>query len=162
MTLDPNTFGEAPAALYLVELLNQRNDPVLTRKVSKVLATQRETLNELGEAHLRYDTINIKTFGRLLTLMSEHNKTSATKHLEAHDKFIAHLVVNVLEGGIKTWKRRIAEAARKHSNIARNTPSGCSVEYPLASPLLDEKNARVLQERSKRYLQRKGKIDTLY
>lgn len=162
MTLDPKTFGEAPAAMYLVELLNQRNDQALTRKVSKTLATARSTLNELGEAHLRYDTISLKTFGRLLTLLSEHNQRDATKSIAMHDPFIAHLVVNVLEGGVKTWKRRVAEAARKVSVIARGTPRGCTVEPPFATPLLDEKGPAILQERSKRYLQRKAKPDTLY
>lgn len=162
MTLDSRTFGEAPAALYLVELLNRRNDQTLTRKVSKTLATQRETLNELGNAHLEYDVLTIKAFGRLLTLMSEHNQTKATEHIAKHDPFIAHLVVNILEGGVKTWKRRIAEAARKQSSIARNTPAGCTVEQPLATPLLMEKDARLLQARSKQYLARHGKQDTLY
>lgn len=162
MTLDPKTFGEAPAALYLVEILNQRNDQALTRKVSKTLATARTTLNELGEAHLRYDTISLKTFGRLLTLLSEFNQREAAKSIAVHDPFVAHLVVNVLEGGVKTWKRRVAEAAKKMSIIARDTPPGCTVEPPFAMPLLNEKGPALLQERSKRYLQRRAKRDTLY
>lgn len=162
MALDPRTFGDAPAALYLIELLNQRNDPLLTRKVSKTLATQRETLNELGRAHLEYDTISTRTLGRLLTLLSEHNQTRATAAIKAMDPFIAHLVVNVLEGGVKTWKRRVSLAASRQNMVARNTPSGCTVEQPIAKPLENEKGAAQLQERSKRYLQRKGKQDTLY
>ena len=172
MTLDPNTFGTAPAALYLTELLNQRNDQSLTRKVTRLLASHRETLNELGEAHLKYDTISTRTFGRLLTLLSEHNQCDAThaiyvhdsptENLPVHSAFIASIVVNVLEGGVKTWKRRVQEARRKQSTIARNTPPGCTVEDAMADPLDNEKGPKLLQERSKRYLERKGKKDTLY
>jgi hypothetical protein len=172
MSLDPNTFGTAPAALYLTELLNQRSDQALTRKVTRLLAASRETLNELGEAHLEYDTLSTRTFGRLLTLLSEHNQRDATHAIAAHDPpgctekagsaFIAGIVVNVLEGGIKTWKRRVQEARRKQSTIARNTPTGCTVEDAMANPLEDEKGPKLLQERSKRYLERKGKKDTLY
>jgi hypothetical protein len=171
MSLDPNTFGTAPAALYLTDLLNQRDDQALTRKVTRLLAANRETLNELGEAHLKYDTLSTRTFGRLLTLLSEHNQRNATRAIAAHDPpgtikvgsvFIAGIVVNVLEGGIKTWKRRVQEARRKQSTLARNTPAGCTVEDAMAKPLDDEKGPKLLQERSKRYLERKGKKDTLY
>jgi hypothetical protein len=172
MSLDPNTFGTAPAALYLTELLNQRDDQALTRKVTRLLAASRETLNELGEAHLQYDTLSTRAFGRLLTLLSEHNRRDATHAIAAHDSpdcaekagsaFIAGIVVNVLEGGIKTWKRRVQEARRKQSTIARNTAPGCTVEDAMANPLDDEKGPKLLQERSKRYLERKGKRDTLY
>lgn len=160
--MDPKTFGDAPAAMYLVELLNQRKDPILARKVSKVLTSARQTLNELGEAHLVYDTISTATFARLLTLLSEHNQHRAIEPIAKADPFIAHLVVNVLEGGVKMWKRRVQEAQRKQSNIARNTPPGQTVECVPANPLQGEKDAKVLQERSKRYLARHNKVDTLY
>lgn len=160
--MDPKTFGDAPAAMYLVELLNQRNNPTLTRKVSKVLANARSLLNELGEAHLRYDTISTRSFGKMLGLLSAYNQEHATKSIATIDPFIAHLTVNVLEGGVKTWKRRVQEARRKQSHIARATPSGCSVHDAMAKPLDDEKDSKLLQERSARYLERKGKRNTLY
>lgn len=160
--MDPKTFGDAPAAMYLVELLNQCNNPALTRKVSKTLAAARETLNELGEAHLKYDTLSTRTFGRVLSLLSGHNRLEATKSIVAIDPFIATLTVNILEGGVKTWKRRVQEARRKQSTIARNTPRGCSVHDAMAEPLPGEKDAHLLQERSARYLARKGKRNTLY
>lgn len=160
--MDAKTFGDAPAAMYLAELLTQRGDQALTRKVSKTLAAARETLNELGDAHLKYDTLSTRTFGRMLSLLSAHNQGDATKSIAAIDPFIAHLTVNVLEGGVKTWKRRVQEARRKQSHIARQTPAGCSVEDAMAQPLDNEKDSRLLQERSARYLARKGKRNTLY
>jgi hypothetical protein len=160
--MDAKTFGDAPAAMYLVELLNKRNDPILTRKISKVLASGRETLNDLGNAHLKYDTISTRTFARMLTLLSEFNQAKAAHSIAAVDPFMAHLVVNILEGGVKCWKRRVQEAQRKQSNVARSTPAGCRVFQVPANPIDDEKDSLTLQERSKRYLQRKGKIDTLY
>jgi hypothetical protein len=160
--MDARTFGDAPAAMYLVELLNQRANPLLTRKVSKVLATGRETLNELGNAHLEYDTLSTRAFARLLTLISDFNQGQAVAAIKVMDPFIAHLVTNVLEGGVKMWKRRVQDARRQQSSLARNIPEGITVQCVLAKPSLDEKDSRLLQARSKRYLQRKGKLDTLY
>lgn len=162
MALDPKTFGEAPAAMYLVELLNQRNNPVLTRKVSRALAGSRELINEIGDAHLKFDVLSTRTLSRLLDMLSNYNQTVATASIAKMDPFIAQITVNVLEGSVKTWKRRTQEAVRKFSNIARNTPSGMTVPYVLAAPIPNEKDASTLRARSKRYLKSKGKLDTLY
>src|SRR5574343_497505 len=128
MALDKYTFGEAPAAMYLVELLNQRNDKGLIRKVSKILATSRGALNDLARAHLDYDTISTRTLSIMLNMMSEYHHKHVIEQIGKYDMHIAHLVVNVLEGGIKTWKRRVQKARRAQPNVARNTPEGCSVD----------------------------------
>jgi hypothetical protein len=161
MALSLQTFGSAPAAIYLVELLNERNNERLTRKVSRTLSNQREVLKDLTCAHL-CGVMSLSSFCALLELMSKNNQAEVTKAIATEDQFIANLVVNVLEGGVKAWKRRAQEAARQRSTIARKTPAGQSVEDPLANWLDDEKTPADLIKRSKAYLARKGKKDTLY
>ncbi len=163
VNLDPKTFGDAPAAIYLAELLNQRNSPVLARKVARVLAEGRELLADLARAHLDYDALSTKSLARLLPLISDYNQNRATLSLRQDDEHIANLVVNVLEGGLKTWKARVQKARRDEREAARHRPPGTAAgEWIPAAPLDDEKTSEVLRQRSKRYLARKGKTDTLY
>lgn len=161
MTMDKSTFGSAPAALYLVELLKQRNDQTLTRKVSRTLTAGRELVNDLVNAHLSGE-LPLRSFGRLLTLVSEKNQTTTVEAIANIDPFIAHLVTNVLEGEVKMWKRKAQEMARKRSATARNTPRGEAPPPLNAVHGSDDKTVEVLQRRSKAYLARKGKPDTLY
>ncbi len=159
MALDKHTFGEAPAAMYLVELLNLRGDKTLTRKVSKCLAESRSLLNEVTRAHLEFDVLSTKTLSKILNMVSENHQVRVRALLSKHDPFIAGLAVNVLEGTVKTWKRRVEKAAKKRQ---RFTDDGESVNYMLAVPIPGEKTPRDLQFRSAKYLERKGKINTLY
>lgn len=162
LNLDPHTFGDSPAAIYLVELLNQKQDVLLTRKAAKVLAEGRELLGDVARAHLDYDALSTRSFSRLLTLLSAYNQSHATTSLRAHDEHVANLVVNLLEGGVKTWKRRVELARRQEKKMARQLPPGSSVQWVPAKPLLSEITTETLRLRSKGYLQRKGKRDTLY
>ncbi len=162
LNLDTRTFGDSPAALYLVELLNQKQDALLARKTAKVLAEGRELLADVARAHLDYDALTTRSFARLLSLMAAYNQGPAVQSLRAHDEHIANLVANVLQGGIKTWKRRVEQARRTEKKIARQLPPGSPVEWVPAKPLLSEVTPDVLRQRSKRHLQRKGKPDTLY
>jgi hypothetical protein len=159
MALDKYTFGEAPAAMYLVELLNQRNDKQLTRKVSKALAESRSLLNDVTRAHLEYDVLSTKSLSKILNMVSEYNHTHIREIIGKHDPFIANLTVNVIEGTVKTWKRRVAKASKRRPRVADD---GAVVDYMLAQPIPGEKDARQLQFRSAKYLERKGKINTLY
>lgn len=162
LNLAPHTYGDSPAAIYLVELLNQKQDVLLARKAAKVLAEGRELLGDVARAHLDYDALSTRSFSRLLTLLSEHHQKQAANCLRAHDEHVANLVVNILEGGVKTWKRRVELARRQEKKMARQLPSGSSVQWVPAKPLLTELTSETLRRRSKSYLQRKGKRDTLY
>ncbi len=167
MTISKTTFGDSPAAMYLCELLSKRieaNEPgaqALMRKVSKTLTAGREVVNDLDNAHLA-DALPLRTFSRQLVLISDHNQTKATEAIAKHDPFIAHLVVNILEGEVKSWKRRVQEVARKRSHVARQTAPGQAPTPLNAIHGKDDKTVEVLRQRSKAYLARKGKLDTLY
>ncbi len=162
VSLGPNTFGDTPAAIYLVELLNKKNNPVLARKVAKILAEGREIVSDLARAHLEYDALTTKTLARLIPLLSEYFQTKAAEHLRPFDEHIANLTINVLEGSLKTWKNRVQHARRAERAMARELPPGVSKQWVPAKPLLNETTGEVLRKRSKRYLQKKGKVDTLY
>ena len=162
VALDPRTFGDSPAAIYLAELLNQKGDPVLARKVARVLADGRTLVADLTRAHLDYDALSTRSLARLLPLISQYNQTQAAESIRAEDNHIANLVVNVLEGGLKTWKRRVQEARRSEHQVARTRPPGVPAEWVPAVPLEHETTGEVLRERSKRHLARRGKVDTLY
>jgi hypothetical protein len=159
MALDKHTFGDAPAAMYLVELLNQRDKKSLTRIVSKSMAESRTLLNDVTRAHLEYDVLSLKSLSKILNMISARHHGHVREVIAKYDEFIADLTVNVLEGSVKTWKRRAQEACRKKQ---RMTSDGSIVDYALAEPIPGEKGSRELQFRSAKYLERKGKINTLY
>lgn len=160
LSLDLRTFGDSPAAIYLAQVLNQRQDVVAARKVSRALAQGRELLAAVARAHLEHDALDTKTFARLLPLMSAHLRQSVRTCLAGHDEHVRNLAVNVTEGAVKTWKRRVEHARRLEKTRARHNNG--RVEYLLAAPVPGEVTPQVLQQRSKRYLARKGKQDTLY
>lgn len=162
VSLDPKTFGDSPAAIYLSELLNQKNDPALARKTAKVLAEGRELMADLARAHLEYDALSTRTLARILPLVSEYTQTKGVASLRALDEHIANLAANVLEGGLKTWKNRVQHARRSEKAAARERSQGASAAWVPASPLAHEVDGEVLRKRSKQYLARKGKADTLY
>ena len=162
VALDPNTFGDTPAAIYLVELLNKKNDPVLARKTAKILAEGRELIADLARAHLEFDALTTKTLARLIPLLSDYFHTKSAEPLRATDGHIADLTINVLEGSLKTWKNRVQQARRTERSMARELPPGTSKQCVLAKPLLNEKTGELLRKRSKKYLEKKGKVDTLY
>lgn len=161
MNLHPNTFGDSPAAMYLSVLLNERGSEALARKVSRVLTTGRQVINDLVNAH-QAGAITLRTLNRQLALISKFNKTEATVGIEKIDPFIAHVVINVLESSVKTWKRRGAVAAIKQRGLGRVFAQGESIPGVIAIPVPGEKNVDVVRERSRRYLVRHGKKNTLY
>ncbi len=160
LNLDARTFGDAPAALYLAEYLNERQDRVGARKVARVLAQGRELVAAVARAHLEFDALDTRTFARLLPMLSENLRRSVCETLEGHDAHVCTLTLNVMEGSVKTWKRRVEHARRKERQLAKENRG--RVEYLFAGPVEGEVTAHVLQARSKRYLARKGKRDTLY
>jgi hypothetical protein len=163
LNLDKNTFGKAPAALYLTMLLNERGDRRLLRKVARTIESHREALNDIVCCHLHTDEMKTATFSKLLFMLDQRIREAVT-HI--NDEHIAHLIVNILVGDIKTQKTRCMKAARLQANVARHTPAGETVPMLKATPArgeptIDERLA-TLQEKSRAYLARKGKTNTLY
>jgi hypothetical protein len=162
VAIEPRTFGGSPAAIYLADLLVQKNDPVLARKVARTLAEGRSLIADIARAHLDFDALPTKTLARLLTLISTHYQTQIAEPIRKTDAHVANLVINILEGGLKTWKRRVQEARRKERVMARSRPPGAAAQWLPAVPLLDEVSDEDLRLRSKRNLAKHGKLDTLY
>jgi len=161
MKLELTTFGNSPAAQYLVQLLNEKQDTKLARKVGKILSTNRETLNDLESANAN-GYVSLRTLNRQIEMISGYNHSTATAPIAAADPHLAHLVLNVLEGGVKSMKRRAQIAATNRRNGIRGLPPGeAPLNYPIAG-IADDKTAEVLQARSKAYLARHNKLDTLY
>ena len=163
LNYDKTTFGLAPAALYLVLLLNERGDPILARKVGKVLRSTRELVNDVVASHLLTDKMKTSSFGKLIAMIKDQARASA---MNLPDPFIGHLVSNILIGEIRTFERRAANAAKSQTVAARNTKSGNSVPMIKAlrtdDELYPEDRIMKLHEKSRKYLLRKGKINTLY
>lgn len=162
LRLDPQTFGDTPAALYLVEILRQRQDKNLARSVARTLNQARTLLADLARAHLDYDALSTRSLAQLLTLLSAHNRHGAVEALRQKDPFVANLVVNVLEGQVKTWKQRVTRARQQEKQLARDNNGPQRDAWIPAQPVLGEKSAVLLQQRSKSALRRRGKRDTLY
>lgn len=163
MNYDKTTFGTAPAALYLVLLLNERNNPILARKVSKVITSTRRLLHDVEACHLYTDEMQTSTFCSLINMIKTKVRESTAR---IPDEFIGHMACNILIGEIRTLENRCIQASKLQQKVARLTPSGESVPMMKAVPMKnepteEERNA-ILQERSRRYLERKGKKNTLY
>lgn len=157
------TFGKSPAAMYLAALLCERNDQQLARKVGRALHSQRELMNDIVACHYETNELKTASFSKLMTLLDHRARETGRTFKDEH---IGHLVVNILVGEIKTMKNRAARAAILKRMVARQTEEGLSVPEVKAFPMADEESeeARIekLRQRSKRYLARKGKRDTLY
>lgn len=162
LRLDPQTFGGTPAALYLTELLRQRQDKLLARSVARVLNQSRTLLADLARAHLDYDALSTKSLAQLLSLLSAHHRHGAVEALRQKDPFVANLVVNILEGQVKTWKQRVTNARQKEKQRAKDGHAPQRDTWVPALPVPGEKTSLLLQQRSKETLRRRKKVDTLY
>jgi hypothetical protein len=164
--MDVHTYGLTPAAMYLVTLLNERGDPRLARKVTHALTHQRAILNDVVASHLFTHEMSRKTFGALLTMLDASIRTAMDERAKTSDPHVWALVTNILIGELKTHKQHTVQAAHEQRDVARETPDGESVPLVKARPAHDEEpyEARVerLREKSRRYLERKGKTNTLY
>lgn len=158
--LSKDTFGNSPAALYLHLLLIEANSTTLIRKVSRVIKECRELLNDISNSHLNSPYMKTKSVAKLLPMVHQQMIESC-KTLQ--NPFIEHVVQNILVGDIRTLKTRVSHALHNQSKIARNTPPGEHVLELKAYPSSCEydKNERLINK-SKKYLQNKGKNNTLY
>ena len=163
MNLEKFTFGKSPAAIYLTLLLNERQHPLLSRKVSRLLCKERELMEDIVACHLLTDELKTRSFSRLLDMVDSRIRAAAA---QLPDAFIGNLVTNILIGELKVHKNRVMFAKRQQNRVARATASGVRIPMMKATPLIaeetsEQKNAR-LKAKSSAYLARKGKLNTLY
>jgi hypothetical protein len=162
--IQTNTFGKAPAAIYLCHLLNEAKDVNMLRRISALFQAQRTLLKEVVAAHKDYDVLSTKSLGALLTMMANNIRDQVGQGIRKDAPFFADLVVNILDGDIKTWRNRQAEAKKRFVKLQRTAAPGTVFEqnWCPADEVEGEKTVELLRERSKKYLERKGKKDTLY
>ncbi len=163
LNYDSTTFGRSPAAMYLTLKLNEMGDARLARKVGRVLRETRELLYDVASCHMETDILRRASFCKLLNMIRSKAKASCDV---IPDKFIGHLVLNILIGEIRIYERRCLNAANKQKDLNRKTPEGRTVPEAKAIPSAFEESEEEriirLRARSRRYLERKGKINTLY
>jgi len=163
MNLDPNTYGNSPAAMYLTLYLNEKNEFGLNRKVARKLEGWRRTIKDVAMSHMHTDEMAPATFGRLIIILDDAVRKSA---LELPDKLCVELVTNILVGELKTWKTRCISTSRLQRNAQRKTPRGEPVPIMRVMPRAGEETyaerVEKLRERSRKYLERHGKKNTLY
>lgn len=164
MKLDAHTFGAAPAAMYLVQVLNDSLKPLLARKASKVLTEYRHLVNEVVGSHLRTDEMTRRSFAKIITMIEAQIRTNVI--LDFPDPFIGDLLGNILLGELRVHKKNATRAAHLQQHIARGTPSGKTVislkAVRVKSDRSEKERIEWLRKRSADYLTRKGKINTLY
>jgi hypothetical protein len=124
----------------------------------------RRTLNDVVFCHYNSDEMKVKSFGHLIHLIELGIRTEAPAQIP--NMHIAHLTVNLLIGEIKTMKKRYTAAMTRRKALLQH-PRKDGEPEPLvkALPPNDEDEAariELLRDRSRNYLERKGKINTLY
>lgn len=162
-TLDKFTFGKTPAAMYLATHLNEHGNSSTARKCSRVIEAFRSTLNDVVCSHMHTDEMTARTFNRLIIMLREVAKRSPD-HIP--DRLAAELVRNILVGETKSWINRASHTKKLQRMVQRRTPPGKSVQQLTVTPRIgeetEEERIERLKERSRNYLQRKNKINTLY
>ncbi len=163
LNYDSTTFGRSPAAMYLTLKLNELGDASLARKVGRVLRETRELLYDVAACHVETPHLRRSSFCKLLNMIRAKAVSSCNG---LPDPFIGHLVLNVIIGEVRVYERRCLEAANKQKTLNRKTPEGSTVPEAKAIPSsieeTEEERILRLRARSRRYLERKGKVNTLY
>ena len=183
--LDKYTLGKTPAAIYLIEFLNTQGT-FKDRNVLKFINDFRSTLQELANA-VYADEISIRT----LTIFCELKRVqldvvTPNYYASGIDPLVVDLLRNIILGDIKKYTRmanKFKSVNRSLISVARNHKLNVSDdEYQIdikgVTVVIDENNQahtdlrfkdiedevtpEVLQERSKRKLERLGKPSTLY
>ncbi len=157
--MNKDTYGKAPAALYLAEHLKDK-PKALQRKVGRILSQQTELLYDLIDAH-KCNTLTLRSFGRLLMMLSEQNQRCG-EYIKRDDELAGNLVANILEGRVKLWKNRAQAAKRQVANVQRNTEDGMTPQILFAEPIAYEKSDVMMLEKSRSKLKRLNKPNTLY
>jgi hypothetical protein len=162
MNLDKTTYGDKPAALYLTLYLNEHGNMSLNRKVAKRLEFWRSLIKDVVMSHMLTEEMKTRTFTTLLRMIDAGVRESAAN---IPDKLAAGLVTNILIGEIKAWKRRAQSTAQLQKLVHRRTPQGVTHKMIKVMPRDEEtdqeRNERI-KERSRQYLLRHGKKNTLY
>ena len=169
---DLHTYGNTPAAIYLAHYLQSTVNTKDARRVGKVLQEERETIRDVTKAH-ESRSIPRKTFQKLVEVLAKSAETrvQSCNWIDAH---VGSLLANIVMGEYKVLRNRIQNAQPKVKNIRRaaaqtalrtgvyvDTTNLYVIESADDAPTAEERQ-QLLFQRSREYLVRKGKINTLY
>ena len=187
--LDKFTYGNTPAAIYLVEHLNAVGTQSLRRKVTRTLTSFNEMVNEIEQSN-EAGLLSAHTVGSLVASLRERVKSTHFNDAvrpEDEDPLVLNLMTNLMMSRLKDLARRVQmvrvyeqqqahvrgptikhaldrqidrdRQSRVHSVLG--TLSDLAASKPLSS-VQDPIKAETLIDRSKRRLERLNKPNTLY
>jgi hypothetical protein len=110
-----DTFGNTPAALYLVRELTRLNNKSLTRTIGKRITTTTKAVNELVNAYSE-NRISPKTLANTMRLMREEVVNEVVLTDDPDEQFAHRLRKNVQVGSIKQ-AIRVSTIARKDERV---------------------------------------------
>lgn len=111
--LDKFTFGNTPAAIYLVQELNRVNSSKLNRKVSSVLNNQNRLVKEVVGA-FESGSLSLHGFGAIMNMLRDRVKNIKT---EFENDLVTNLVSNMIAGNIKSILRRSTKVAQNNKMV---------------------------------------------
>lgn len=184
MALDKTTFGDTPAAMFLATRLNEVNNVVLTRKISRSMQHYRNIMRDARLAH-EGRSITTQTLSWIVSRLNDQLNQTVADMCEATgaDELSIDLMSNVIRGEIKriiNKARQINHIERQQRNIGMKETSnstdvrnanGVLVGYekttfhPITPQLVrmkDPKTSVALQKKSAAKLKAAGKPNTLY
>jgi hypothetical protein len=175
MNLDLNTFGNTPAALYLVEVLNQIGDQSLSRKLGKRLSSVRKICHEIRKAQLA-DALEVSTVShltKLLRIETIYNFQDLLEDLGDDDFDNCNLAINLAQNLCMAEFKMLVRAstfARKQdrgdiqraANFMKRKITPPPVNKHYLDLFVDTITPATLQEKSRAKLLRTGKRSELY
>lgn len=133
MNLSENTFGDTPAALYLVRALNELNNPAVGRSVGKRITSNSKCVNELVQAYSE-GTMSAKSVANCLRLIRLEVSSGMPEYaFPCPQRLIDQLTRNVQIGLIKR-AMRMCTIARKAERVMENpTQRGQVINFTAGS-----------------------------
>lgn len=150
------TYGNTPAAMFLVEHLKMTASPKLIRKVTRTMTDFNAIVNDL-EAGNEAGLLSAHTIGALAAALRER----AQNTLVGDDLLVRNLVVNILTGRIKDLTRRV-QLVRIFEKQQTRVKDVDKLHTKPISDVEDTITHTLLIDRSKRRLKKLSKQDTLY
>ena len=178
MNLDPCTFGDTPAALYLVDVLNELDDLKLSRKLGKIITNVRRVCHQLYNSQV-VDMMDVSTVNMLGNMLRGRTTEAFIELLglnsagTAGDQALARLAINLaanicagefkslLRCGQELIRTKISHEARARYLEREKSITPPKVQFHLTD-FTDDITPASLRDKSRKKLKKAGKISRLY
>ena len=154
MHLDKNTFGSSPAAIYLADTLNQRQDRAQSRRATRILSAYGALAAQLEKANV-WGILRVRLVDRLLGQELEFYKALLLKD----DDLVSNLILNILVGKKADYSRRVREVRLLQRAEAR---AQGEATFDLSAIAPDSTKDQRLIYKSIKKLEKYQKVSTLY